>query len=116
VDVPSITMPYLALVGSLRRAGATSMFQCTSGESFSNSILTPVLFVQGSRDALCPQDRLASVRARMKAPNQLHVVEGGDHSLTLTKTALKASGTTQDAVDAAVVDRIADFLKAVSPG
>jgi predicted alpha/beta-hydrolase family hydrolase len=75
---------------------------------------TPVLFVQGSRDGLCPLDRLASVRPRMSAPNQLHVVEGGDHSLVLTKTTLKTIGATQDAVDAAVVDRIAGFLRGLA--
>jgi len=42
---------------------------------------TPILFVQGTRDALCPLDLLAEVRAKMRAPNELHVVEGGDHSL-----------------------------------
>lgn len=71
---------------------------------------TPVLFVQGSRDRLCPLDRLAVVRSRMSAPNQLHVVEGGDHSLESTKAALKARGTIQDAIDAAVVQRISEFL------
>ena len=44
---------------------------------------TPILFLQGSRDALCPLDDLARVRAEMRAPNQLFVVEGGDHSLAV---------------------------------
>jgi predicted alpha/beta-hydrolase family hydrolase len=41
----------------------------------------PILFVQGTRDPLCPLDLLAAVRAKMNAPNELYVVEGGDHSL-----------------------------------
>src|SRR5690606_36186237 len=45
------------------------------------ALRTPVLFVQGSRDPLCPLDGLERVRRRMKAPSTLHVVEGGDHSL-----------------------------------
>ena len=59
-------------------------------------------------------NRLAGVRARMSAADQLHVVEGGDHSLVLTKTALKAIGTTQDAVNAAVVARLADFIRGLA--
>jgi predicted alpha/beta-hydrolase family hydrolase len=47
---------------------------------------TPILFVQGTRDALCPLDLLESVRAKMRAPNQLHVVEGGDHSLEVSRS------------------------------
>src|SRR3977135_1146289 len=46
---------------------------------------TPVLFVQGTRDLLCPLDLLESVRSEMTTPNFLHVVEGGDHSLLLRK-------------------------------
>src|SRR5947208_4200675 len=46
---------------------------------------TPLLFVQGTRDALCPLDLLEEVRNKMQAPNRLYVVEGGDHSLTVAK-------------------------------
>ncbi len=74
------------------------------------ALRTPILFVQGSRDPLCPLDRLAEVRARMSAVNELHVVEGANHSLELTKTMLKARGLAQDIVDDAIVRRIASFL------
>ena len=50
------------------------------------ALQTPILFVQGTRDPLCPLDLLASVRARMRAPNELHVVEGGDHSLETSRS------------------------------
>ena len=40
-------------------------------------ITTPILFVQGARDPLCPLDLLEGVRGKMVAPHQLHVVEGG---------------------------------------
>src|SRR5947207_705663 len=33
------------------------------------ALRTPILFVQGSRDVLCPLDKLAAVRARMTAPS-----------------------------------------------
>jgi len=55
---------------------------------------TPILFIQGSRDALCPLDRLAAVRKSMSAPNDLHVVAGGDHSLRAAARALAAQGRT----------------------
>src|SRR5436853_5367347 len=46
---------------------------------------TPILFVQGTRDPLCPPDLLEGVRSEMTAPNFLHLVEGGDHSLLVRK-------------------------------
>jgi hypothetical protein len=76
---------------------------------------TPVLFVQGTRDALCPLERLAAVRARMRAVNELYVVEGGDHSLAVGKRDLAARGTTQADVDAAVTRAIAAFLDVHAP-
>ncbi len=60
---------------------------------------TPILFVQGTRDPLCPLDLLEKVRSQMKAPNFLYLVEDGDHSLRLTKRGLQAAGETQDDVD-----------------
>jgi predicted alpha/beta-hydrolase family hydrolase len=70
---------------------------------------TPILFVQGTRDPLCPLDLLENVRKEMKAPNFLHIVEGGDHSLQVTKTQLKNSGETQNEVDERVLTAIAQF-------
>lgn len=71
---------------------------------------TPILFVQGTRDPLCPLDLLDNVRKEMKAPNFLHLVEGGDHSLQVTKTQLKNVGETQNEVDARVLTAIAQFV------
>jgi uncharacterized protein len=70
---------------------------------------TPILFVQGTRDPLCPLDLLESVRKEMKAPNFLHIIEGGDHSLRVTKTQLKNAGETQDQVDERALTAIAQF-------
>ncbi|HEY8835081.1 MAG TPA: alpha/beta family hydrolase [Chthoniobacterales bacterium] len=71
---------------------------------------TPILFVQGTRDPLCPLDLLEPIRKEMKAPNFLHIVEGGDHSLVVTKTQLKTAGETQDQVDERVLAAIAQFI------
>ena len=70
---------------------------------------TPILFVQGARDSLCPLDLLERVRAEMKVPSVLHVVEGGDHSLIVSKRQLQAAGETQEEVDRRILDVIARF-------
>jgi predicted alpha/beta-hydrolase family hydrolase len=69
-----------------------------------------ILFVQGTRDALCPLDLLERVRGEMKAPNFLHGVEGGDHSLRMGKRQLHAMGETQEDVDQRILKSIADFV------
>ena len=70
----------------------------------------PILFVQGTRDALCPLDLLEEVRAKMTAPSSLHVVEGGDHSLLVSKTELKRRGETQADADVAIAAAVAAFI------
>jgi predicted alpha/beta-hydrolase family hydrolase len=72
-------------------------------------LATPILFVQGTRDALCPLDVLAEVRTGMQAPNRLEVVEGGDHSLAVTQRQLKASAETQDGVELRLLRTIEIF-------
>jgi uncharacterized protein len=75
---------------------------------------TPAMFVQGTRDALCPLELLDGVRKRMGAPSALELVEDGDHSLIVSKTALKARGATQEEVDAQIRTAIAAFLDGLS--
>jgi uncharacterized protein len=69
---------------------------------------TPILFVQGTRDQLCPLDLLEPVRLEMSAPNFLHVVEGGDHSLLVRKKDLGSE--TQEDVDQRIAEAISDFV------
>jgi len=76
------------------------------------ALRTKILFVQGSRDSLCPLDSLASVRARMTAPSTLLVVEGGNHSLEVSAAQRKASGVSQADSDARVLDAIRAFVTA----
>lgn len=71
---------------------------------------TPILFIQGTRDALCPLDLLESVRTGMKASNLLYVVEGGDHSLRVPKRQLQAAGETQEDVDQKIFQAITAFI------
>src|ERR1051325_3775101 len=69
---------------------------------------TPILFVQGTRDVLCPLDLLEQVRTQMSAPNFLHIVEGGDHSLLVRKKDL--GNETQENVDLRIAAAIKDFV------
>ncbi len=75
------------------------------------ALRTPVLFVQGTRDALCPLDALEDVRRRMRAPSALHRVEGGNHSLEVGRRALRDAGETQDDLDARILAAVAAFLR-----
>ena len=75
------------------------------------ALRTPILFVQGTRDLLCPLDLLEPLRAEMKARSVLHVVEGGDHSLIVPKRQLQAKGETQEDVDQRILNQIAQFVE-----
>jgi hypothetical protein len=68
---------------------------------------TPTLFVQGTRDPLCPLEALASTRERMTAPSELHVVDRGNHSLELPAK----DCAQQERSDADVLGGIATFLE-----
>jgi predicted alpha/beta-hydrolase family hydrolase len=76
------------------------------------ALRAPALFVQGTRDTLCPLDLLESVRIKMTAPNFLHAVEGGDHSLLVRKKDL--GDETQEDVDQRILRQIRDFAGQVS--
>jgi predicted alpha/beta-hydrolase family hydrolase len=70
-----------------------------------------ILFVQGTRDSLCPLDLLSQVRGQMSAPSDLFVVEGGDHSLAVAKGELKRSGLTQETVDAGILKVVREYVE-----
>jgi len=74
------------------------------------ALRVPILFVQGTRDRLCPLERLEDVRRRMRAAHALHVVETGDHSLQATRRSLRAAGESQDDVDERILGALRRFL------
>jgi uncharacterized protein len=74
------------------------------------ALMTAILFVQGTRDSLCPLDLLEAVRADMKAANFLHIVEGGDHSLRVPKRQLQAASKTQEDIDHEILKAINGFV------
>jgi predicted alpha/beta-hydrolase family hydrolase len=72
-----------------------------------SKIKAPMLFVQGSRDVFGTPDELRSILKPLKTWADLHIVEGGDHSFKVPKSA----GVTQEEVYKAVQDEIARWLK-----
>ena len=89
-----------------------AMGDCTKlRDEVLRALRTPILFVQGTRDPLCPLDLLERVRAEMKTRTILYVVEGGDHSLIVPKRQLQAKGETQEDVDQGILNRIAQFVE-----
>ena len=48
-------------------------------------VITPMLFVQGSKDRMCELPALRKTLTRVGAPVQLHVVEEADHHLAVPK-------------------------------
>jgi uncharacterized protein len=70
-------------------------------------IRTPMLFIQGSRDAFGSPEELRSVIERDGLPATLQVIAGGDHSFKIPKTA----GMSQQQVYDLTMDQIADWSK-----
>ena len=79
------------------------------------ALTTSILFVQGTRDSLCPLELLERVRAEMKAPNFLHVVEGGDHSLRVPKRELQGRSKTQQDIDREILTAVGKFVEQLLP-
>jgi predicted alpha/beta-hydrolase family hydrolase len=70
-------------------------------------VTVPMLFLQGTRDALAGLDLLRPVLAGLGDLATLHVVEGGDHSFKV----LKRSGRTQDEVMAEIGDAVVGWVR-----
>jgi predicted alpha/beta-hydrolase family hydrolase len=85
-------------------------------EEVLRALRTPILFVEGTRDPLCPLETLDQVRRALRAPSTLHVVEGGNHSLEVGVRELKARGETQEDVDARALEAIRAFVRDHLPG
>lgn len=66
------------------------------------------LFLEGTRDPFCDLDVLRPAVASMKPPGELHVIEGGGHSLEVPRS----SELDQDHVNADIVAAIARFIAA----
>jgi len=75
------------------------------------SIAMPMLFVQGTRDALAEPALLAGVLAGLPRAT-LHAIEGADHSFRVPK----GGGRTEGAVRDEIVKVVADWLQSIQGG
>ena len=71
---------------------------------------TPAMFVQGTRDPLCPLDLLEDVRKRMRAPSTLQS-STAPTTRFWSRRPLKAEGSTQEEADERIVSAVARFLE-----
>ena len=73
------------------------------------SIKMPMLFVQGTRDALGTTDELRPFIKQLKMPATIHAIEGGDHSFK----APKKSGLPQEEIYDRAMNAIVDWVKQI---
>lgn len=66
------------------------------------AIPAPLLFLQGTRDPLCDLTLLRPVLKRLGERASLHVIEGGDHSLDLLKSAGRTRESVLEEIDLAI--------------
>jgi uncharacterized protein len=67
----------------------------------------PMLFFAGTRDSLCDMGKLEAVLRKLKAPWQLFVVEGGDHSFHVPKALHK----TEQEIVAQIAEKSLEWLR-----
>jgi predicted alpha/beta-hydrolase family hydrolase len=71
------------------------------------AIKAPMLFVQGARDTFGTKKEISEVIKKLRLPATLYVVEGGDHSFKVPKSA----GVPQQQVYEMVMDRVAEWAR-----
>ncbi|TYJ07736.1 hypothetical protein E1A91_A11G026100v1 [Gossypium mustelinum] len=78
--------------------------------------ISPLLIVclgyplKGTKDGLCPLEKLEAVRKKMKTMSGLHEIESGDHSFKISKKHLQTKGSTQEEAEDAAIQAIASFF------
>lgn len=73
-------------------------------------IRCPVLCFNGTRDALCRRDLMERALEKVRAPWEMHWLEGADHSFRV----LKSSGRSEDDVYAEVAQAAGRWLRALA--
>lgn len=66
--------------------------------------------VKGSKDGLCLLDRLGTVQKKLNCVNELHVIDGGDHSFKIGKKFLQSNGSSQAEAEEQALRAIAEFI------
>ncbi len=69
-------------------------------------IKAPMLFIEGTRDALCDLALLRPILAPLRKRTSMHVIDGGDHSFDL----LKSAGRTRESVHAEIITAIHGWI------
>jgi len=72
--------------------------------------------LKGSKDGLCPLQKLEAVRKKMNVTNELYVIDGGDHSLKIGKRLLKTKGVNQIEVEMQALMSMQSFLSKILKG
>jgi hypothetical protein len=67
----------------------------------------PMLFVEGTRDPFCPLETLDRVRAKLRVPVEVAVIDDGDHSFKVRK----ASGRSSEEALGEVIERVAGWIQ-----
>ena len=70
-------------------------------------VVSPMLFVQGTRDRHCDLGTLRRILARVGAPWELHTVENADHSFRVPK----ATGRSAEDVESEVMNSLANWIR-----
>jgi predicted alpha/beta-hydrolase family hydrolase len=76
------------------------------------SIEVPILFIAGTRDALCKLDLLEPVIGELGSRASLHLIEGGDHSFKVPKK----MGRREEDVAGEIVDAIVRWMELIPCG
>ena len=72
-------------------------------------VISPMLFVQGTRDRNCDLPTLRRTLARVGAPVQLHAVEGADHGLRVPRRL----GRSREDVEMEIMTTLASWIRGV---
>ena len=72
-------------------------------------IHTPMLFVQGARDALGTEDEIRAVIKTLRLPATLYPIAGGDHSFKVPK----ALGVPQETIYETIMDKVSEWARAL---
>jgi uncharacterized protein len=72
-------------------------------------IRAPMLFAQGARDAFGNEKEIRDLIKNLRLPATLYVIESGDHSFKVPKSA----GVPQETIYEAVMDKVAEWAKSI---
>jgi predicted alpha/beta-hydrolase family hydrolase len=72
-------------------------------------VRAPMLFVQGARDTFGTADEIRAVIKRLRLPATLYMIEGGDHSFKVPKSA----GIPQETIYEAVMDQVVEWTRTI---